>query len=369
MKRTTIRAGTVGLVMKRGNCQRILTEGTYWSGFSEDVMIYDMAQSFEPTIALNLLLRNETLAEMLTIVDVKDNEIAVHFADGIYKDVLEAGKYAFWKGLIDNTFETYNLDGIEIPEGNIRNILSKPEVVQFIKVQVVESYEKGLMFVDGKFVRELPSGVYFFWKGMKAVTVLKTDMRQQQMEVSGQEILTKDKTTLRINFQTVYKVEDVKKAMLDNKDVDKQLYTLIQLALRENVGRLTLDELLAEKETISGQVLETITAKAAQLGIEVSECGIRDIILPGEIREIMNRVLVAQKKAEANMITRREETASTRSLLNTAKLMEDNAMLWKMKEMEYVEKIAEKINNISISGSDRVVDQLKQIFTTGRQID
>jgi len=126
---------------------------------------------------------------------------------------------------------------------------------------------------------------------------------------------------------------------------------------------------LAEKETISGQVLETITAKAAQLGIEVSECGIRDIILPGEIREIMNRVLVAQKKAEANMITRREETASTRSLLNTAKLMEDNAMLWKMKEMEYVEKIAEKINNISISGSDRVVDQLKQIFTTGRQID
>ncbi len=157
--------------------------------------------------------------------------------------------------------------------------------------------------------------------------------------------------------------------MLDNKDVDKQLYTLIQLALRENVGRLTLDELLAEKETISGQVLETITAKAAQLGIEVSECGIRDIILPGEIREIMNRVLVAQKKAEANMITRREETASTRSLLNTAKLMEDNAMLWKMKEMEYVEKIAEKINNISISGSDRVVDQLKQIFTTGRQID
>ena len=90
--------------------------------------------------------------------------------------------------------------------------------------------------------------------------------------------------------------------------------------------------------------------------------GVKDIILSGEIKDIMNQVLIAEKKAQANMITRREETASTRSLLNTAKLMEDNAMLYKLKEMEYVEKIAEKINTISLSGSGQIVDQLKQIF-------
>jgi hypothetical protein len=76
----------------------------------------------------------------------------------------------------------------------------------------------------------------------------------------------------------------------------------------------------------------------------------------------MNQVLIAEKRAQANLITRREETASARSLLNTAKLMEENAMLYKLKEMEYVEKIAEKINNISLSGSGQIVDQLKQIF-------
>jgi hypothetical protein len=65
----------------------------------------------------------------------------------------------------------------------------------------------------------------------------------------------------------------------------------------------------------------------------------------------MNGVLIAEKKAQANIIMRREETASTRSLLNTAKLMEENAMLWKLKEMEYVEKIADKISNISVSGT------------------
>jgi len=84
------------------------------------------------------------------------------------------------------------------------------------------------------------------------------------------------------------------------------------------------------------------------------------------MKEIMNQVLVAQKKAEANVIMRREETASTRSLLNTAKLMEENSMLFKLKEMEYVEKIADKINSISLSGGNLIVDQLKDIFVPKR---
>jgi regulator of protease activity HflC (stomatin/prohibitin superfamily) len=92
-------------------------------------------------------------------------------------------------------------------------------------------------------------------------------------------------------------------------------------------------------------------------------CGIRDVILTGEMKEIMNQVLVAQKRAQANIITRREETASTRSLLNTAKLMEENDMLYKLKEMEYVEKIADKIGEITVAGNGNIVTQLKEIFS------
>lgn len=77
----------------------------------------------------------------------------------------------------------------------------------------------------------------------------------------------------------------------------------------------------------------------------------------------MNKVLIATKQAQANTIVRREETASTRSLLNTAKLMEDNAMLFKLKEMEYIEKIADRVGEITVSGGGQVIDQLKQIFT------
>jgi hypothetical protein len=81
------------------------------------------------------------------------------------------------------------------------------------------------------------------------------------------------------------------------------------------------------------------------------------------MKEIMNQVLVAQKKAQANVIFRREETASTRSLLNTAKFMEENEMLYKLKEMEYVEKIADKIGEITLNGNGNMVKQLREIFS------
>jgi len=136
----------------------------------------------------------------------------------------------------------------------------------------------------------------------------------------------------------------------------------MQLALRYFVGSLTLDDLLEKKENVSDYIIGTVAEKVESLGVVLKGAGIRDIILPGDMKDIMNQVLVAEKKAQANTIMRREETASTRSLLNTAKLMEDNAMLFKLKEMEYVEKIAEKINNISLSGGSQLVDQLKQIF-------
>ena len=92
------------------------------------------------------------------------------------------------------------------------------------------------------------------------------------------------------------------------------------------------------------------------------------MILPGEIREIMNTVLIAEKRAQANVIMRREEVASTRSLLNTAKLMDENRTLYKLKELEYLEKICEKVGEISVNGSAGIVEQLGKMMGAGRQL-
>ncbi|MBX2840505.1 MAG: slipin family protein [Flammeovirgaceae bacterium] len=362
MKRVSINIGKVGLVFKNDDYQRVIQSGKHWLNFGEKVEIFDLFTSFNSPIEIDILLQDEALAEMLNLVEVKDNEIALMSEKALFRSVLTPGRYAFWKEGKAYDFKLIDLNDKEISANISRKILQNKLVIPFTRVFVIESYEKGLLFEDGKFVEVLEKGTYHFWNTPKPLAMLKADLRKQQVEISGQELLTKDKAALRINFQTKYQVIDIEKALIDNKDYERQLYILMQMALREYISRYSLDELMENKEAVAAKLLSEVVVKADNLGVKVLDCGIRDIILPGEVKSIMNQVLVAQKRAQANIITRREETASTRSLLNTAKLMEDNQMLFKLKEMEYMEKIAEKIDNISVSGGNRVVEELRKLF-------
>ena len=366
MKRIRINAGKIGLVFRKGDYKRVITEGIHWIKPLETVLKYDLSKPFYPSIELNLLLRDEKLVEHLTVVEVGDNEIAIQYENSNFKAVLTPGRYVFWKGLTEYSFVKADLSKIEITEAIDLLSIKRKELVPYVRVCKVDSFENGVLFVDGKIENILTPGEYYFWKNAMDLSIAKVDLRQLQLEISGQEILTKDKAALRINFYTQYRVVDVTKAVVDNKDYEKQLYILMQFALREFIGTMTLDELLENKEAITKYVTAALKDKSKALGVEIKGCGVRDIILPGDMKEIMNQVLIAQKQAQANVIMRREETASTRSLLNTAKLMEDNDMLFKLKEMEYVEKIAERIGEITVSGNGQIIDQLKGIFTPGK---
>jgi SPFH domain / Band 7 family len=362
MKRIRVNAYQVMLVFKHGNYRRMLKEGVHWLGWGESVLPYDLTKPFFAPRELNIMLQDTELAEALHLVEVKDNDIVLHSENGLLKEVLTAGRYTFWKSPVRHEFVLADTSKAEITENISRAVLTNRLVAPYVRSYSVESYEKAVLFVDGQFEKVLESGAWYWWKNNIAIHIGKADTRQQQLEVNGQEILTKDKAALRINAWAQYKVSDIEKALLLNADYLKQLYVVFQLALREYVGTMTFDELLDKKESMAAFILEKVTPAAAALGVAVNSFGIRDIILPGDVKDIVNQVLIAEKKAQANSIMRREETASTRSLLNTAKLMEENAMLWKLKEMEYVEKIAEKISSLNVSGNGVLMEQLKQLF-------
>lgn len=362
MKQVRINEGYLGLVFKNGNYQRFITAGKHWIGWREKVTVYNLAHSFNTTVALEILLKDEQLAAVLEIVEVKDNEIVIVYRDSIFAEVLKAGRYAFWKGLIEREFVKIDLNKIEITEKINKALFNRYELSQYIRTFEVAAYEKAVLLVDDVYNKTLVGGTYRYWKNDTTIKMIKADMRQLQLEVTGQELLAKDKAAVRINFYTQYKVIDIEKALLENKEYEKQLYVAMQLVLRAYVGQYTLDELLDRKENIATTVFNDVKATAEKLGVDVLNCGIRDVILTGEMKEIMNQVLVAQKKAQANTIMRREETASTRSLLNTAKLMQENDMLYQLKEMEYVEKIAEKVGEITVNGNGNMVKQLREIF-------
>ena len=365
-RKVTIPEGTVGLVFRKKNLYRPLPAGSHWIPIKDMVMNYDQSSQFFPPKNLNLMLRNAALAEMLEVVTVKDGELVLRFEDGQLRQVLNVGRYAFWKGVVDHRFLTVTLNddliGVELAKPIMEHGLVRP----YLRKWIVTPGQHAALFINGRFVRLVDEGVHRAWVTETPIEIRTAEKRSKPLEIPGQEMLTKDKAALRINFTAMYQVTDPVKALVEAEDYLKQLYLLLQLALREVVSTLTLDELLDQKLAVAEYVLETVRPAAKQLGVEISQAGVKDIILPGDVKEIMNRVLVAQKQAEAQVITRREETASTRSLLNTAKLMEENPLLLRLKELEYVEKITEKVDTINLNGSQPVLDQLRTMFTTGK---
>jgi regulator of protease activity HflC (stomatin/prohibitin superfamily) len=283
----------------------------------------------------------------------------------------ETRKVCYWKSAVKREFLDIDLADTEGASRFGAELFAHPFMADFAYLYTeaaVESWEKGLLFIGKKFVRVLDNGVFYFWNGGKPVEVKKVDMREVESDITGQEIMTRDKVPLRINFFLQYRVKDCLKAVLEVKDMEGQLHVAAQVALRDYVGTLTFDELTEKKESVGSAVIPLLKESAEKFGITLGRAGIKDIYetkfrhLPGEIRDIMNQVLIATKKAEANVITRREETASTRSLLNTAKIMEDNAVVAHLKELEYIERIADKVKEINIGGGGAVLDRMRELF-------
>jgi regulator of protease activity HflC (stomatin/prohibitin superfamily) len=310
---------------------------------------------------LEIFLKNAELASEVEVVDVADETIALHFANGKYRETLVSGKYAFFKIHDKHEFRIVSIKTPEVGADVPKYLFAHIPKTLFTKVEVAD-FQKARLCYDGKFIRLLEPGIYYFWNNGTKVTAGLVDTRSLQMDITGQEIMTLDKVALRINFVCNYKITDYVKIHTEIDDYEKQIHILLQLALREYVGRYRLDEILENKEQMSSAMLARLKEKEAEYFATFSDAGVKDIILPGEIRNIMNTVLIAEKKAQANVITRREEVASTRSLLNTAKLMDENQTLYKLKELEYLEKICDNVGNISVTGGTDLLTQLTQIL-------
>jgi len=204
----------------------------------------------------------------------------------------------------------------------------------------VQAWEKGLKFRNGRFVGVLEPGRYRLARWLAKDEILKIDLRFQTLTIQGQEILTADKITVRLTVLAKYRVVDPVAAQMKVDNYVAQMYGDVQLALREAVAARTLDDLIVEKAALGAKVLGALQLAAAAYGVELADVGVKDLILPGDLKTQFGRVIEARKKAEASQIERREEVAATRSLANTAQLLEKNPTLLKLKILESLEKIA-----------------------------
>jgi hypothetical protein len=363
MKTITIAKNQRGLVYKNGQLTEVLKSGTHHLFWGKSAQLIAAQPAINGQSVLFTELDGNEFSDSLIRHEVNANQLLLR---ALGKNIIEtyaAGTYLFWKTELNLSYELIETSSTKNITQFDRSVLESSALIERIHRVVVPEGNQLMVFVNGAYQYTLNADTYYFWKNANVFTFKVMDLRTLNIEVQGQELLTKDKTSIRVNFSGQYKVVDAFRAVVENSNYYAQMYAAIQLTIREIIGAQTLDQLLETKTELSNQLVEKANALLENMGLELITGGLKDIILPGDVKEILNKVLVAEKQAQANMIMRREETATTRNLLNTARLMEENEMLYKLKEMEFVERIAEKIDGIQVNSGGNISDQLKTLFT------
>lgn len=375
LKRILIRKNERAALLKDGDYERILNPGRHWFVDPARRLSTVVWKIDAPVGELALIdyLREtspQEVEENFEYMELGEDEAGLRYENDKLVEILApCSRRVFVKGLVKRRLEKVDLrEGYVLSKALASRLLQPALRAQAIAglngllVVQVPAYHAGVLKVDGRVERLMAPGTEVFWRFNRDIQVDLVDMRLQNMEVSGQEILTKDKVGLRLNLVATWRFTDVLLAFEKLQKPLEHLYRELQLGLRSAVGTRSLDELLENKQTIDEVVGAYICGKFDALGLMVDSIGVKDIVLPGEMKTILAQVVEAEKSAQANVIRRREETAATRSLLNTAKVMEDNPVALRLKELETLERVAERIDKISVFGGlDQVLNGLVQI--------
>jgi regulator of protease activity HflC (stomatin/prohibitin superfamily) len=307
---------------------------------------------------LDVIVRSGALGDEIRVLDLKDHERALVWVDGRFEGVYGAGRRALWTVFRDVRVEVVDARVGRFDHADLAVILASKSGSHMLDDVQVEQNQVALLKVNGRQEDILRAGRYAFWRGVARFETTVVDLREQVLDIAGQELMTADKVTLRLNAVVAYRVVDPVRAVTSVETYDQALYRESQLALRGVIGVRELDAFLYDKEQVARELAELIRERATTFGLEIVGFGIRDVILPGEMKTILNRVTEAKKAAEAELITRREETAAMRSQANTARIFESNKALMRLRELEVLEKVADKAKLSVVLGEDRIVKLL-----------
>ncbi len=364
MLHVTVKDGERALLTRNGRLERVLEPGRHRlfdprQTLSAEVFSVVRAEYPADRYAVLKAARPDLAAELFEAVETHANEVAIVSLDGRPVQLMTPWQVrVYWK--VATRVDVERIDVSDNPRVDARHLaMIAQSRATVITEAVVENHEAGLLTVEGRLIERLAPGRHAFWIAGRKIEVKRLDLRPQAVEITAQEMLTKDRIALRVTLTAFRRIVDPERVVATVPDVDAWLYRLVQFAIREAVAGRTLDEVLSAKAALDAELRDYVRARVADSGVEVTELGVKDVILPGEIRELVNKVVEAERLAKANLIRRQEETAATRSLLNTAKLMEENPLLLRLKELESLERLVEKVGRIDLhAGEGQGLDAL-----------
>lgn len=364
-RKVKVRSFEKAIVWRDGEFERILDQGVHWLLDPKLKTKVDIVSTRDPWLtheSLDVIVKSGALEERATVVDLRDRERGLVWIEGRFAKILEPGLYALWTETMKVKVEVVDTTGVRFDHPRIVDIRKSTAAGLHLDTITVPTGNKGLFYRDGDLVETLAPGDYRFWRKAGLFNVFLIDCRESVADVAGQEIMTADKVTLRINAVVTYKVVDERAAVSKVEDFRQSLYREAQLVLRAVIGTRDLDSLLGGKDEVLDELFKNLERRVTPFGLEVLGFGIKDIILPGEMKELLNQVTQARKAAEASVITRREETAAMRSQANTAKILESNPVLMRLRELETLEKVAMSAKLNVVTGDKGLTDRLVNLL-------
>jgi regulator of protease activity HflC (stomatin/prohibitin superfamily) len=176
---------------------------------------------------------------------------------------------------------------------------------------IIKSTHRGLRYTDGRLTDVLEAGRYKLpgpsraWVKRPTVEVVVVDMRERELTIKGQEILTSDKVAVRVSILTQFQVVDAVAAVEKVATYEDRLYSDVQLAARRSLASMTLDEILTNRNQLSEDILADVQTVADGYGVKILRADVKDIVFPGNLQDIMNRVLAAERLSEAQLVEAR----------------------------------------------------------------
>jgi regulator of protease activity HflC (stomatin/prohibitin superfamily) len=176
---------------------------------------------------------------------------------------------------------------------------------------IIKDTHRGLWYEDGKLTKVLEAGRYEipaekrWFRELPRVECVLVDVRERDLTIKGQEILTADKVAIRVSILVQFRVTDPKTAMHAVENFADRLYSDVQLAARRSLASMTLEEILTNRNRLSEEILADVTEAADSYGVAIRRADVKDLIFPGNLQEIMNRVLAAERNSEAQLVEAR----------------------------------------------------------------
>lgn len=190
---------------------------------------------------------------------------------------------------------------------------------------IIKDSHRGLYYEDGVLLKILEAGRHVLAEQEKLsfrervrrfltrhtaprkpeIEVQLVDVRERDLTIKGQEILTADKVALRVSVIVQFRITDPRAAIHAVENYEERLYSDVQLAARRSLATMTLEELLTNRNKLSEDILNDVKEAAAGYGASILRADIKDLVFPGNLQEIMNRVLAAERNSEVHLIEAR----------------------------------------------------------------